>query len=367
MRRILACALMTMLPAGCSPADPPSPRLTYPAAATGAVVDDYAGTKVPDPYRWMESLDSNEVAGWVAASNAVTEAYLKALPLRQPFQTRLTALWNYPRVGVPYIVDTGALFYSRNSGLQRQAPVYRRASIAAEPSMVLDPNAISEDGSVSVGQWSPSPDGSLLAYGLAEGGADWRTVKVRNVATGQDLADEVRWMRFSDISWTQDSKGFFYSRYPEPPKNKVLEAALANHAVYYHRVGTRAVAGRADLRAQGPAGMDRQRRGVRGRPLPVRPDVRGRRQQEPSLLCRPRSPDVATGERTGACRSKSRATPNTCRSAPSAPRCSCAPTRTRPTARCSPPCWARRARRSGRRSCRSGRRRSRASRSSAAA
>jgi len=238
MRRILACALMTMLPAGCSPTDPPAPRLTYPAAATGPVVDDYAGTKVPDPYRWMESLDAKEVADWVAASNAVTDAYLKTLPLRQPFQTRLTTLWDYPRVGLPYVVDTGALFYSRNSGLQRQAPVYRRASIAAEPSMVLDPNAISEDGSVSVGQWSPSPDGSLLAYGLSEGGADWRTVKVRNVTTGQDLADEVRWMRFSDISWTKDGKGFFYSRYPEPPKNKVLEAALANHAVYYHRAGT---------------------------------------------------------------------------------------------------------------------------------
>ena len=238
MRRILACALMTTLPAGGSPADPPAPRLTYPMAATGPVVDDYAGTKVPDPYRWMESLDSKEVADWVAASNAVTDTYLKALPLRQPFQARLTTLWDYPRVGLPYVVDSGALFYSRNSGLQRQAPVYRRASVAAEPSMVLDPNAISEDGSVSVGQWSPSPDGSLLAYGLSEGGADWRTVKVRNVTTGQELADEVRWMRFSDISWTKDGKGFFYSRYPEPPKNKVLEAALANHAVYYHRVGT---------------------------------------------------------------------------------------------------------------------------------
>ncbi len=127
MRRILALPLMTMLPAGCSPADPPAPRLAYPKAATGPVVDDYGGTKVPDPYRWMESLDSKEVAEWVAASNAVTEPYLKALPLRQPFVTRLTALWNYPRVGLPYVVDSGALFYARNSGLQRQAPIYRRA------------------------------------------------------------------------------------------------------------------------------------------------------------------------------------------------------------------------------------------------
>jgi prolyl oligopeptidase len=238
MRRVLAFLLMTTVSAGCSSADAPTPRLAYPAAATGAVVDDYGGTRVPDPYRWMESLDSKEVAAWVAASNAVTEPYLTGLPLREPFVSRLTALWNYPRVGLPYVVDSGALFYSRNSGLQRQAPVYRRASLTAEPSIVLDPNLISEDGSVSVGQWSPSPDGSLLAYGLAEGGADWRTVKVRNVATGQDLSDDVRWMRFSDTAWTKDSKGFFYSRYPEPPSNKVLEAALANHALYYHRVGT---------------------------------------------------------------------------------------------------------------------------------
>ena len=174
---------------------------------------------MPDPYRWMEALDSKEVAAWVAASNAVTEPYLKSLPLRQPFATRLTALWNYPRVGLPDVVDTGAC----------------RCSAAT---VVLDPNAISEDGSISLGQWVPSPDGSLLAYTLSEGGADWQTVKVRTVATGQDLADEVRWMRFSDLSWTQDGKGFFYSRYPEPPKDKVLEAALANHTLYYHRVGT---------------------------------------------------------------------------------------------------------------------------------
>ena len=212
--------------------------MNYPKAATGPIVDDYGGTSVPDPYRWMESLDSEEVAEWVAAENAVTEPYLTSLPLRQPFVTRLTALWNYPRVGLPDVVDTGVLFYSRNSGLQRQSPIYRRAPGDATASVVLDPNVISEDGSISVGQWAPSPDGSLLAYTLSEGGADWQTVKVRTVATGEDSSDEVRWMRFSDLSWTKDGKGFFYSRFPEPPKHKELEAALANQALYYHRVGT---------------------------------------------------------------------------------------------------------------------------------
>jgi prolyl oligopeptidase len=237
MRRILWLALMATFPAGCSSHES-QPNLMYPKALAGPVVDDYAGTRVPDPYRWMESLDSPEVAAWVAASNAITEPYLKSLPLRQAFVSRLTALWNYPRVGLPDVVDTGALFYSRNSGLQRQAPIYQRAPGSVAATLVLDPNVISADGSISVGQWAPSPDGSLLAYTLSEGGADWQTVKVRTVATGADLTDTVRWMRFSDLSWTKDGKGFFYSRYPEPPKDKVLEAALANHALYYHRVGT---------------------------------------------------------------------------------------------------------------------------------
>jgi prolyl oligopeptidase len=237
VKTLPALALVASVSAACQQAVPGESRLTYPVAAKGDVVDDYAGTKVPDPYRWMEALDSPEVAAWVAASNAVTDPYLAKLPLRAHFNTRLTELWNYPRVGVP-IVRAGKLFYARNSGLQRQSPVFMRTSATAPPALVIDPNVISEDGSLSLSQWMPSPDGSLLAYGLAEGGADWNTVRVRDIASGKDLADEVRWMRFSSLSWTNDNKGFFYSRYPEPPKNKVLEAALSGHALYYHRVGT---------------------------------------------------------------------------------------------------------------------------------
>jgi len=214
-----------------------SVKLSYPVAQKGSVVDDYHGTKVPDPYRWMEALDSKEVADWVAAENRVTDPYLKSLPLRDSLNKRLTELWNYPRVGIP-IVEGGRLFYARNTGLQKQSPIYMRTSVDANAEIVLDPNAISEDGSLSVGQWQPSPDAKLMAYGLAEGGADWRTIRVRDLATGKDSSDEVRWMRFSDISWTKDSKGFYYSRYPEPAKNKVLEAALSGQALYYHRLGT---------------------------------------------------------------------------------------------------------------------------------
>ena len=235
--RLVLGFLITMALVGCHHADTAQPRMNYPTTARGDVVDDYGGVKVPDPYRWMEALDSKEVADWVKAQNAVTAPYLDGLPLRKHFHDRLTELWNYARVGVPQ-VEQGRLFYARNTGLQRQAPVFMRTSPDAAPTLVIDPNAISEDGSVSLSQWKVSPDATLLAYTLSEGGADWEIAKVRDIASGRDLSDDVRWMRFSDLSWTKDSRGFFYSRYPEPPKNKVLEAALANHTLYYHRVGT---------------------------------------------------------------------------------------------------------------------------------
>ena len=211
--------------------------MTYPTTRKGDVVDDYFGAKVPDPYRWMEGLDSQETAEWVAAQNQVTFDYLGRLPMRERFKQRITELWDYPKVTIP-VREGGRYFYQKNSGLQRQSPLYVRASLRSEPSLVLDPNVLSPDGTLSLAQWSPSPDGKLLAYGLSEGGADWQTLHVREVETGKDLTDDVKWMRFSAISWTQDSKGFFYSRYPEPPKGKVLEAALSGQALYYHRVGT---------------------------------------------------------------------------------------------------------------------------------
>jgi prolyl oligopeptidase len=237
MTRSILLLTLALFAAACQRNAPAKTMLKYPQPRKGSTVDDYSGTKVADPYRWMESLDSKEVADWVAASNAVTEPYLQSLPLREHFKTRLTELWNYPRTGVPTL-EGGRMFYARNTGLQKQAPVFMRASIDAAPALVIDPNVISADGSLSLSEWQPSPDAKLFAYGLSEGGADWRTVHVRDLVSGKDLADEVRWMRFSNISWTRDSRGFFYSRYPEPPKNKVLEAALAGHAVYYHRVGT---------------------------------------------------------------------------------------------------------------------------------
>jgi prolyl oligopeptidase len=244
---LAACALSM---AACREASlPPAPP--YPSAEKGAVVDDYFGTKVADPYRWMENLDSKKVADWVSAENKLTFDYLAKLPLREHFQKRITELWNYPKVSIPRL-EGGRYFYANNSGLQRQGPVYMRAGLSGPPTMVIDPNALSPDGSISMAQWAPSRDGRLLAYGLSQGGADWRTLHVRDIDSNKDLADEVRWMRFSGISWTNDSKGFFYSRYPEPPKGKELEAALSGQSIYYHRVGTpqtedRSIYSRKDL------------------------------------------------------------------------------------------------------------------------
>jgi prolyl oligopeptidase len=235
--RLTIASCVLIMSACSSPSEPAKPALTYPVSTMGNVVEDYHGTKVADPYRWMESLDSPEVAAWIKAENAVTDPYLASLPRRNALTDRLTALWNYPRVGIP-LVEGGHLFYRKNAGLQRQSPIFMRASADAPPTLVIDPNVISEEGTVALSNYKPSPDAKLLAYGLSEGGADWTTIHVRDIASGKDLSDEVRWMRFSDISWTKDAKGFYYSRYPEPPKGKVLEAALSGHALYYHRVGT---------------------------------------------------------------------------------------------------------------------------------
>jgi prolyl oligopeptidase len=212
-------------------------RLSYPTARKGDVVDDYAGTKVADPYRWMEDLDSKDVAAWVASENELTSRHLSAIPLRDRLRARITELWNYPKVSTPF-EEAGRFFYRKNSGLQQQSPLYTRASLTAPPTPLLDPNVISPDGSVSLAETVPSPDGKLLAYTLSEGGADWQTVHVRDIASGKDRDDLVKWMRFSGLSWTKDGKGFFYSRYPEPPAGKALQAALSGQALYYHRVGS---------------------------------------------------------------------------------------------------------------------------------
>ena len=201
------------------------------------IADDYHGRTVADPYRWLEDLGSTDTRAWIDAENALTRPYLEQLPQRAALVKRLTELWNYPRTGLP-LREAGQMYYQYNAGLQQQAPLYRRASLADAPQLLLDPNVLSTDGSISLAQWKPSPDGRHLAYGLSQGGADWADVHVRDLATGRDLPGVVRWFRFSGIAWTKDSSGFFYARFPEPPAGKALEADLADHQVWYHRIGT---------------------------------------------------------------------------------------------------------------------------------
>jgi prolyl oligopeptidase len=218
-------------------------RVQYPVTRTVDHADDYHGTRVADPYRWLEDLDAPATAEWVAAQNAVTTRYLASIEGRERIKDRLTAMWNYPRVSLPWR-EGGRLFFTKNTGLQRQSPYYTATGAARgaaeRATLVLDPNAISEDGSTSLSRFSPDPTGTHVAYGLSKGGADWVTMKVRRLADGRDLDDTVDWIRYSSVSWTEDGRGFFYTRYPEPPREagKTLSNASRDPKVYYHRLGT---------------------------------------------------------------------------------------------------------------------------------
>ncbi len=209
--------------------------LKYPVARKSDQVDDYHGIKVADPYRWLEDLDSDETRGWVEAENNLSFAFLEGIPARASIKDRLTKLWNYEKYGVPF-KEGGRYFYSRNSGLQNQSVVYTVNTLEGQPQLVLDPNTLSTDGTVAVSGMAVSDDGKLLAYGLSASGSDWQEWKVRDVETGKDLADDLKWVKFSGASWTPDGKGFFYSRYDEP-KSDSLKATNYFQKVYYHKIG----------------------------------------------------------------------------------------------------------------------------------
>jgi prolyl oligopeptidase len=210
--------------------------LAYPPTRTVDTVDDYFGRKIADPYRWLEDLDSPDTAAWVTAQNKVTFAYLDTLPKRAEIREKLTQLWNYQRTSLP-VLEADAIWFQQNSGLQRQAPLYRATAPNAKPELVIDPNTLSPDGSVQMAQWAPSPDGRYLAYTLAPGGSDVQDIKVRDLTTGQDLPTIVRNIKFSGVTWTKDSRGFFYSRYKGTEQSADFADALEFHQVWYHAVG----------------------------------------------------------------------------------------------------------------------------------
>lgn len=212
--------------------------LEYPVTRKGDVVDDYHGTRVADPYRWLEDPDSDETARWVEAQNAVTFSFLDSYPKRDQVHRRMTDLWNYQRYGLPGR-RADRYFWAKNDGLQNQSVYYWARSLDQEPVVLFDPNTWSKDGTVALSSMAVSEDAKLVAYGVQASGSDWNTWKVRDIDSGADLSDELRWSKFSDAEWTHDNKGFFYGRYPEPPAGgAAFTDTNENQKLYYHRVGT---------------------------------------------------------------------------------------------------------------------------------
>jgi prolyl oligopeptidase len=236
---MLRRALLPLLVLGSLPAcrgrlsaeDPPATRAVEH-------VDEYHGRRVEDPYRWLEEMDSDETKAWIAAQNERTREFLERGSARKRIRRRLEQLWNFERFSVP-VREGGRYFFRRNDGLQDQAVLYVADGLAAEPRVLLDPNTLSPDGTVSLrDRFTVSPDGRLLAYGLSRGGSDWQEIRVRDVETGEDLGDTLQWIKFSDAAWVADGSGFYYARMPEPEAGKELSAANRRSMVCFHRLGT---------------------------------------------------------------------------------------------------------------------------------
>jgi prolyl oligopeptidase len=213
--------------------------MKYPRTRRIKHTDTYHGITVADPYRWLEedARKSKEVAEWVAEENKVTFAFLESIPARTALQKRITELWNYERYSAPH-KEGGRYFYSRNDGLQNQDVLFVMDKLDGKPAVLLDPNKFSKDGTVALGGLVISEDGKHLAYGIQDAGSDWRTWKVLKVDDRKPLEDELRWIKFSGVSWTRDGKGFFYSRYDEPRGSKFTALNL-NQKVFYHQLGTK--------------------------------------------------------------------------------------------------------------------------------
>ncbi|MEL7508530.1 MAG: prolyl oligopeptidase family serine peptidase [Cyanobacteria bacterium J06554_1] len=209
----------------------------YPQTRRCDQTDTYHGTTVADPYRWLEDPNSDETKAWVEAQNEVTFSYLRQLPAVEPLKQRLTELWNYERYSVPF-KRGGRYFYYKNDGLQNQAVLYTQPSLEAEPVVLLDPNTLSDDGTVALGSIAVSEDGRYLAYSLSSSGSDWLEWKVRDIETGEDTTDHLQWSKFSGAAWTHDNQGFFYSRYDEPAADAQFEAVNYYQKLFYHRLGT---------------------------------------------------------------------------------------------------------------------------------
>ncbi len=212
-------------------------KLIYPETRTIDQKDNYHGTEVADPYRWLEDVDSDETHAWVEAQNKVTFDFLESIPQREIYKDRLTKIWNYTRFGTPF-KKGDRTFYFKNDGLQNQAVLYVQEGDHGSPRVLMDPNTLSQDGTIALGELSISNDGNWLAWSTSVSGSDWRTWYVLDIATGEDLADEVQWSKFSEPAWDHDAKGFFYSRYEAPAQGETFEGSNYYQKLFYHVRGT---------------------------------------------------------------------------------------------------------------------------------
>lgn len=238
---LTACAVNDMPPSSASavPAAQQAAALRYPDTTREDVTDTLFGSQVADPYRWLENdvREDARVREWVTAQNQVTDSYLATLPTRAAFKARMTQIFDYERFGLPEKRGQ-RYFYTRNDGLQNQSVLYVRDGTGGTPRVLIDPNTWSQDGATALAEWVPSEDGRFVLYGIQDGGSDWRTLRVLDVATGQPVGDEIKWVKFSGLSWAKDGSGFFYSRFPEPQTGQEFQSLNENQAVYFHRLGT---------------------------------------------------------------------------------------------------------------------------------
>ena len=236
---IAALTMAQPAAADSAPAHTAAPRPVYPITERLNLIDPQFGVAVADPYRWLEDdvRVNPKVADWVAQQNMATNDYLAALPARAAFAKRMTALFDYERFDTPRKAGN-RYFYTRNDGLQPQSVLYVRDGLTGAGRPLIDPNSWAKDGATALGEWEPSPDSSKLLYSVQDGGTDWRIVRVLDVATGKDVSDEVRWVKFSALAWAKDGSGFFYSRFPEPSEGAKFQSLNANHSIHFHRLGT---------------------------------------------------------------------------------------------------------------------------------
>jgi prolyl oligopeptidase len=211
----------------------------YPDTVKVDHIDTYHGVEVVDAYRWLEDdvRENTDVSDWVGEQNDITFAYLSSIPEREIIEKRLTQLWDYEKYGLP-TKEGGRYFYEYNNGLQNQEQIYIQSSLDAEPELLVDPNTWSEDGTIALASYFPSPDGKHLAYLVQDGGSDWRTGRVMNIETREVLDDELAWLKFTGLSWARDGSGFYYSRYPSTESGEEFQSLNLNQAVYFHRMGT---------------------------------------------------------------------------------------------------------------------------------